>query len=65
MNDKRIEKGMLSAVKTALLIAAAFFGILLELAFPPLLGIALPVGFIWAVAKLLNLMLNSGGGDDD
>lgn len=65
MNNKRIEKGMLGAVKTALLIAAAFFGILLGLVFPPLLGIALPVGFFAAVAALLNGMMNSGGGDDD
>lgn len=64
MNNKRIEKGMLRAVKTALLVVGAVFAILLGFAFPPLLGIALPAGFIVAIAGLLNSMM-SGGGDDD
>ncbi|HDR8993908.1 hypothetical protein [Burkholderia gladioli] len=58
-----MEKGLLAAVKLALLITGAFFAILLGFAFPPLLGIALPVGFFWAVTKLLGSMM--GGGDDD
>lgn len=64
MNNKRIEKGLAGAVKMAVLVAAAIFAILLGFAFPPLLGITLPIGFIVAVAGLLNSMLG-GGGDDD